>query len=335
MLERIAQEESSRFLDQNFAPLDISGCISLLKPPSEESQLPDDRFAPLDNRGIGLGASALKKGIQQLVHDAEVQQQVARETGNPKLLREYQHSQAEAISRDFLRANPRYHRCPENWEKLVQTMALNLLGWAEDEADVDEAQDELIKRGLWTLDNLNAAFKALSRAGLMIVRPDQPRQLTEHQRRAIALQASSGDVEGAISRYLLLRSPEDTADAFLDAATASDALEEIAHPDLARIVKEAVWFCWEQGRPNYSPTSERRHFMQDYIAGRIPTARLLDEAWSACQAAENDAVRSGLLQQVSEPKAPATAQELDTLDDSEIDHLYHSTLRKIAADWRR
>ena len=62
------------------------------------------------------------------------------------------------------------------------------------------------------------------------------------------------------------------------AATAADALDEVANPDLARIVKEAVWFAWENGRPGYSPNLERRRFMQEYVAGRIPTARLLDEA---------------------------------------------------------
>ena len=59
---------------------------------------------------------------------------------------------------------------------------------------------------------------------MLQVRPDQPRALTVHQRRAIALQAASGDVEGAISRYLLLRAPEDTADDFMAAATTADAL---------------------------------------------------------------------------------------------------------------
>jgi hypothetical protein len=35
----------------------------------------------------------------------------------------------------------------------------------------------------------------------------------------------------------------------------------VADPELARIVREAVWFCRENGRPNYSPTPERRRFM--------------------------------------------------------------------------
>lgn len=40
--------------------------------------------------------------------------------------------------------------------------------------------------------------------------------------------------------------------------------------------------------------------MQDCVAGRIPAARLLDEAWAACQAGERDALRVGVLRQAND-----------------------------------
>jgi hypothetical protein len=333
-LQRLAHEETQRFIDESFGQLDLSGCISLLTAPSEDAQLPDERFAPLDDRGRGLGSSALKQAVEDLANDPEVQEQVARETGNPELLREWQYTKAEQVAREFMRLNPNYYRCQENWEALVQTLALNALGWHEDVASTEEAQEELIKRGFWTVENLTSAFRSLSREGVLEVKPGQARNLTERERRAIALQASSGDIEGAITRYLLRRVPEEKANAFMDAPTAIDALDEVADPELARIVREAVWFCWENARPNYSPNPERRKFMQEYIAGRIPTARLLDEAWAACQAAERDALRSGLLRQVSEPDYTQHAPNLDGLTDEAIDSLYHRTLRKMAEDSR-
>jgi hypothetical protein len=333
-LQRLAQEETRRFIDESFGQLDLSGCISLLTPPSEDAQLPDERFAPLDDRGLGLGSSALKRAVEDLANDPEVQEQVARETGNPELLKEWQYTKAEQVARDFMRQNPSYFRCQENWETLVHTLALNALGWHEDMATTEEAQEELIKRGCWIVENLASAFKALFRQGVLEVKPGRPRTITERERRAIALQASSGDIEGAIARYLLRRAPEEKADAFMDAPTTIDALDEVADPELARVVSEAVWYCWTNGRPNYSPTPERRKFMQEYVAGRIPTARLLDEAWAACQAAERDTLRSGLLQQVSEPDDTQHAPNLDGLSDEAIDSLYHRTLRKVAEDSR-
>ena len=75
--------------------------------------------------------------------------------------------------------------------------------------------------------------------------------------------------------------------------------------------------------------------MQDYVAGRIPTARLLDEAWAACQTAEKDGMRSGLLGQASETQSTKpNMPDLEELDDDEVNRLYHATLKKIAADSR-
>lgn len=104
-----AREEANRFIDDNFGQLDLSGCPSLLTPPSEESQLPDASFAPLDDRGTGLGSAALKESIEQLASDPEVQAQMARETGNPELLEAYQERQAEQASPEFMRRNPAYY----------------------------------------------------------------------------------------------------------------------------------------------------------------------------------------------------------------------------------
>jgi hypothetical protein len=73
--------------------------------------------------------------------------------------------------------------------------------------------------------------------------------------------------------------------------------------------------------------------MQSYVAQRIPTARLLDEAWVACQAEEKNAMRASVLGQIEEQKQ-ASALDLDSLNDVEVDRLYHGTLKRIANDSR-
>ena len=71
--------------------------------------------------------------------------------------------------------------------------------------------------------------------------------------------------------------------------------------------------------------------MKSYVAGPIPTAALLDEAWRPCQEAEKDAARMGVLQQANEPeKTP----DLDKLSDEEVGYLYHGTLRHVAEQAR-
>ena len=331
---QVAEEQSAKFLDENFGQLDLSGCPSCLQPQPESASLPDERFAPLDNRGVGLGAVALKRGIEEMVYDPETQARVAQETGNPKLLRDFQQDQAENVAREFRRMNPSYYRCPENWQLLVECLAYNFLGWEPDEIDDrNEAQEELIKRGYFTLSNLTAAFRSLSLAGSLETDPDQPRNLTEHERRAIAIQASS-DLEGAVIRYLQKRLPEDVVDELTQMFDTTEAFDRIADPEYKEIVEEACWFAFEHGRPGYSPTPERRRFMREYCAGRIPTVRLLDEAWAKCQAAENDAMRASLFEQVK-PQAESKPPDLDNLDDAQIDNLYHGTLQQIARDSRK
>lgn len=325
---QIVDIETQAFLDSQFAPLDLTGCPSCLPPPSEDAELPDPRFAPLDDRGVGLGAAALKRGLEELVYDPEVQQQLARETGDPEILAELQQHRAEQVAREFRRTNPRYYRSQENWEALVQCLAFNCLGWESDECTVEEAQDALIHGGHWTLDNLTAAFRELSRVGALETDPYDPRPLSEHQRRSIALQAGTGDVEAAITRYLQLRLPRDIGDRLVETFGLDDLFDQLADPQFKSVIEEAVWFCWQYARPNYAPTRQRKQFMQAYIAGRIPTATLLDEAWKACQEAEKDATRSAVLGQINQPEQ-ISAPDLDSLSDQEVESLYHRTLRQV------
>jgi len=99
-------------------------------------------------------------------------------------------------------------------------------------------------------ENVATAYKALSRTGTLQVDPDTPRSLTDHNRRAIALQAAAGDVEGAVGRCLQLRMPEQASEMWQYSPSLQDALDAIAAPEYKRLVEEAVWFCWGHGRAN-------------------------------------------------------------------------------------
>jgi hypothetical protein len=118
----------------------------------------------------------------------------------------------------------------------------------------------------------------------------------------------------------------------LFSAALQQPLDTLAAPYYTRLGEEAVWFCWGHGRANYSPTRARRQFIQDYVAGRIPTAHLLDEAWAACQAAEKDALRSTLFGQVPSQAEREQQPDLDSLTDSEINKLYTNALRQNAVE---
>ncbi len=304
---KIIAEETAKFLDPSFAQLDLSAFPDLNHPAPEE-------FAAEDKNGLNrvvVSGSNLLKALADNP-DREALEQIAKETGDAGLIERLTDEHENTEAKAFMADNRSYHRTDYNYETI---------------------REYLDDRGLaFNRENLTIAFKALSRAGKLQVDPDTPRPLSERDSRAIALQASSGDVEGAVGRYLTLRMPKAASEIWMYSTSLQEALDTIAEPQYERLVEEAVWFCWGHGRPNYTPTRARRQFIQEYVANRIPTARLLDEAWAACQAAEKDTLRSTLFGQVT-PQAELEQQpDLDSLSDQQIDSLYHKALRTNAVE---
>jgi hypothetical protein len=305
---RIIREESSRFLDSQFAGLDLSGSPDLANPIA-------DKFEPCDRHGLNNVVLSGTNQLKDLAEnpDREALEQIAKETGDPGLIERLLDDREVAEAKAFMAGHPSYYCDDDNY---------------------DTIRDYLEQRGLeFNRDNLALAYKALSRAGTLQVDPATPRPLTDHNRRAIALQAASADVEGAVGRYLQMRMPQQASEQWLYSLSQQEALDAIAAPEYKRLVEEAVWFCWGHGRANYSPTRDRRKFLQDYVAGRIPTATLLDQAWAACQAVEKDSLRSALFGQVTPGQNEVSQQpNLDDLSDQEINRLYTSTLRTNAVE---
>jgi hypothetical protein len=303
---RIIAEESAKFLDPSFAQLDLSSFPDLHHPAQEEFATEDKHGL---NRVVVSGSNQLKALAEN--PDREALEQIAKETGDSELVARLQEDREVGEAKAFMAATPSYYRTDDNY---------------------DAVREYLEQRDLpFIRENLATAYKALSRAGTLEVDPDTPRPITEHNRRSIALQAASGDVQGAVGRYLQMRMPQQASEMWMYSASLEEALDSIAAPEYENLVKEAVWFTWESGRANYSPTRERRKFLESYCAGRIPTARLLDEAWSACQAAEKDALRSTLFGQV-QPSQAELQPNLDDLTDQQIDSLYRGALRKNAVE---
>jgi hypothetical protein len=333
-IQQNAESEVTRWSDPNFGGVDClgyQGGRDFLASTVGGDTETDPRFAPIDDRG---SVQSIKTAVEEMARDPEVRERIARETGNAGELERIDDETAEAAVWEFRRNNPGYFKSELNWEAMVRRMATKYLDWPDpDQIDAYDAYDELKRRGQFTSEKITATYRTLQKAGVLEVDPDSPRPLTENHKRAVALQAAAGDVEGAVTRYLQFRLPQQVSEMWIYSLTPQDALDDIADPKYKQILAEAVWFCWEHGRPNYSPTSDRRNFMQAYVAGRIPTARLLDEAWRSCQHAESNASRSGILGQLSEPEEnhPENVEtEIDRLNDSDVDRLYHHTLREYA-----
>jgi hypothetical protein len=328
--ERIIAEETARFMDEQFGQLDLSGSPDLQHPPVETFTLQDGHgFNRVDDSGLS-GINHLKELLANPPRD--VVEELAKETRNPALVKELANERAAEIAREFCRRNPDYLKCDANWRSIVETLAHNFL--SADDLDADEAQDLLIDGGYWTVENLTRAFKALDRAGALEYPSNHPRPLKEAQRVRIQQLAANGDVLGAITQYVEGRLGEDAG--YQAAFVLDDPVALTTDPQIRPVLEEAVFYCWECARHNYSPTPARRRFLREYCAGRFVTLALLDAAWEACKESEKSAARSALLTQVERrPSQRVDESAIDELDDASVSDLFHRTMREHARTTKR
>ena len=298
--------------------------------------LPLIKFESEDRHGLnrvdisGLGSINHLKEL--LAHPPrDVIEEIAKETQNPALVKEVADERAADIAREFCNKHPEYLKCHANWLSMVETMSQKCLG--EDDIDVDDAQDRLIEGGHWTLQNLESAFRALKRAGVLEYPSNYARPLTEAQRIRVQQLAANGDVLGAISAYVEGRFGQDAG--FQVAFVLDDPDYFITDPKVRPVLQEAVFFVWENSRKDYSPTEARRRYLHDYCADRYVTLALLDAGWENCKEAEKQATRSALLNPIQEAPRPPANDGFDAPDDASIDRLYHETLREYARTARR
>jgi hypothetical protein len=161
-----------------------------------------------------LSPAAINSKPSQRIPNREALEQIAKETGDPGLIERLQDDRKEAEARAFVATHRSYYRSDQNYEAIREY--------------VDE-------HGLtFNKDNLATAYKSLSRAGQLEVDPATPRPLTDHTLRSIALQAASGDVEGAVARYLQLRLPETASELWMYSTSLQEALDTIAAPEYKR-----------------------------------------------------------------------------------------------------
>jgi hypothetical protein len=329
--ERISAEETARFMDSQFGQLDLSGSPDLNCPLADTFELQDRHgFNRVDDAGLA-GINQLKELLSN--PPREVMEELAKDTNNPELISELADERAEEVAHEFRRRNPGYLKCDANWRSMIETLAHNYLG--EDDLDVEEAQELLISGGLFTVENLTAAFRALDRVGALEYPANHSRPLKEAQRLRAAQLAANGDVLGGIVAYVQGRISEEAA--FEVAFTLEDPLAFTADPKNQPILEEACLFCWEHYRKDYSPSPARRRFLREYCAGRFVTVSLLDAAFEECKRVEKDATRSALFTPTENVRSLRTndVSNLDRLDDAGIDDLFHRTLREYAQAVKR
>src|SRR5947207_7983302 len=119
--ERMAAEEATRFMDENFGQLDLSGSPDLTHHPTEVFELQDRHgFNRVDESGLA-GINQLKELLAN--PPREVVEEIAKETGNRELISELADERAEEVAHEFRRRHPGYLKCDANWRSMVEMLA--------------------------------------------------------------------------------------------------------------------------------------------------------------------------------------------------------------------
>ncbi len=314
----IISRESAWIDTDSFGQLDLSAFPNLQPPPQADKH--DDRFArDWRDTALSRGAGAMRQFLENPDFDAI--RQIGEETGNANFLAEYRDRKGEAIAAEFRRRCPDYLATDSNYASMVETLSFNALSAVQQNGSIEEQTQALISAGVWTVENLTAAYRALEREGLLEVAAGTARRLTESERLKVMRLAQNGQFDAAIGEYLKcsLDGEEPTLDIITD-------------PAYATVCNEAVLYVFEVGETSYTPTPERRNFILRYAAGRPLTLTLIQQAWSACRANEQRHERGELLDQYQRPREtePPTPKQLDEMDDDAFDRLYHDSLRAYA-----
>lgn len=320
--QRIVQQESA-WLDDAFGQVDLSS-FPALAPPTPETSRDDARFAR-DWRDTALSASAT--ALRRFVEDPDVSalERIAEETGNPDYLREVGDRRGETVAIAFKRKCPNYLPTDPNFRLIVSTLQFNGLRADQQDLDTDEAVHALVQSRLWTVPNLEAAYRALDREGLLQVPAGTARNLSDQEKLRVMRLASSGFTEQAIEEFLHCALPDEEL-----------SIDVINDPAYRSVCDQAVLYIWEISTTDYSPSAERRSFLLRFAAGRVLTLNLLNQAWQNLKQREADYTRSEVLDQFQRPQEtpPPTAKEIDAMDDASVDRLYHDSLRAYAQSIR-
>lgn len=321
--QRIIQKESAWIDADRFAPLDLSGYPALQEAPAPERH--DDRWSK-DWRDTGLSASAaeLRKFVSD--PDSESLERVGNEIGHQGFRAEVRDRRGETIAEAFKRANPSYIPTAHNYELIAQTLSFNALSSSQQNGTLNEIVADLIDGGHWTVANLTACYQALDREGLLDVPVGSARNLSDSEALRVARLAQSGRADLAIGEYLKFALGGEEPD-----------MAVVHDPHYRDVCDRAVMCVWECATADYSPTDERREFIQRYSAGRPMTLHLLDAAWAACQANEQRHDRSELLAPYQRPEGtpPPSQKQIDEMSDDAVTDLYHRSLRAYSDSVRR
>jgi hypothetical protein len=290
--KRIIAQETAAFLSDGLGTLDLSGSPDLMP-------LVEDKFAASDSKGFNNVVQSQANQLKALAEnpDQDTIARLAQETGDPDLAQHILDEREGAVAENFVAAHPSYYRSDWNYDRLRSYL--------------DDKHQE------FNAENLDAAFKFLTRTGQLEVKPGQARNLDESELLYVINLAKNNQIEDAVTQYLTYALP-DAADVW------DDDTEFLSDPRTVAVRNAACRFVWFHSRP-VQDSAEFRAFEKTFFKNRpVRTITDYDAAYAAFEKYDRQIRREDLLHD-SQPVGPARA-DLEEMSDEQINSLTHKTL---------
>jgi hypothetical protein len=291
--KRIIAQETAAFLSDGLGTLDLSGSPDLMP-------LVEDKFAASDSKGFNNVVQSQANQLKALAEnpDQDTIARLAQETGDPDLAQHILDEREGAVAENFVAAHPSYYRSDWNYDRLRSYL--------------DDKHQE------FNAENLDAAFKFLTRSGQLEVKPGQARNLDESELLSVINLAKNNQIEQAVTEYLTFTFP-DAGD------TWDDENLFLSDPRTVAARNAACKFVWFHSRPQVQDTVEFRQFEKTFLKNKVVhTIADYDAAYAAFEKYDRQIRREDLLRD-SQPVGPARA-DLEEMSDEQINSLTHKTL---------
>ncbi len=196
------------------------------------------------------------------------------------LVSEFNAAERETIAVQFVKNNPDYEVNDANSARLVGYLGFKYLHVDIDEyEDIEDAIEDLLVRGHWTVQNLTEAFHILRNEGLLLAKEGTARPLSKNEKQSLSLAAASirwgtanqlGDFDRVLDGYLQFALGDSAPRHWSDV---------IGNQNYYDVLFDAVFFIWSQTRADYTPSEGAEQYLRRYLAGRFPTVPLLNAGW--------------------------------------------------------
>jgi hypothetical protein len=325
----LSEEQRKRIVAENekwitgFGQIDYGPDYSKPIPEDVPSLQGDkDGFNRVDVGGLPNEIRSYVKGTKPIPSD--VLDELVDQTGDENLAHDLLDRKGTQIAELFCKRNPKYVRSEENYRQLVETLCFNFALDLESyiDEDISGVVHELVRRDIFNVQTLTAAFEGLYDSGSLEDYPEGDlKPITQRQLQQCQILATH-NIQEATKAYIRYRVGADV----FDAMTAKERDDLVVNPEYRPLLEETAFFLFQQLHPEVILSQELSDYLSHYLEGKWVSAKLIETLYKQYLKEEKEDRLFNIGKQPLQ-----SPDDLENLSDDEINNLR----KKALAEYRK